>query len=225
MRGIPADSYRLGMTHSTATSVRLPIAAAGRLRTYGLVGTGASIVGAISAVLIIAVDPMVAQERFSYPLDATWYVVAQVFFCLQHLAMLPMFFGLLALGRRRPSRVLRVGTWVALVGQVVLAAVELVALTATHAAVDDSTGTVVGSLYSLPMLMLGAGLVAAGVGAARVRLFDGAGRWVVLGLGVYVFLVLFPAVFGPMVAGRVAIGTWLLMFATLGLLIARRDPT
>jgi hypothetical protein len=42
-----------------------------------------------------------------------------------------------------------------------------------------------------------------------------------LGLGVYVFVVLFPAVFGPMVAGRIAIGVWLLGFAALGLAIRR----
>ena len=40
--------------------------------------------------------------------------------------------------------------------------------------------------------------------------------------GVYVFVVMFPAVFGPMVAGRIAIGVWLLGYAGLGLRGCRR---
>ena len=79
----------------------------------------------------------------------------------------------------------------------------------------------VGGLYSVPMILLGVGPVVAGVGALRAGLFAGPARWLLLGLGVYVFVVMFPAVFGPMVAGRIAIGVWLLGFAALGLAIRR----
>ena len=79
----------------------------------------------------------------------------------------------------------------------------------------------VGGLYGVPMVLLGLGMVVAGVGALRAGLFEGARWWLPLGLGVYVFVVLFPAVFGPMVAGRIAIGVWLLGFAALGLAIRR----
>ena len=187
-----------------------------RLRTYGLVGAVASLVGAACAVAIIAWEPMVAEERFSYPFDATWYVASQSFFALQHVAMLPLFLGLLLLERRHPSRALRIGTWVALVGQLLLTAMELVAITAVDAQLTDSTGQLVGGLYSVPMLLLGVGPIVAGVGALRVDLFDGPARWLLLALGVYVFVVMFPAVFGPMVVGRIAIGVWLLGFAALG---------
>ncbi len=157
-----------------------------------------------------------AEERFSYPFDATWYVVAQSFFALQHIAMLPLFLGLLLLERRHPSRALRIGTWVALVGQLLLTAMELVAITAVDAQLTDSTGQLVGGLYSVPMLLLGVGPIVAGVGALRAGLFDGPARWLLLALGVYVFVVMFPAVFGPMVVGRIAIGVWLLGYAALG---------
>jgi hypothetical protein len=40
-----------------------------------------------------------------------------------------------------------------------------------------------------------------------------------------VFVVMFPAVFGPMVAGRIAIGVWMLMFAALGASLVRADPS
>src|SRR3978361_136490 len=70
---------------------------AARLRAYGLSGAAASGIGAVSAVAIIAWAPMVPESRFSYPFDATWYTAAQSFFALQHLAMLPLFLGLLLL--------------------------------------------------------------------------------------------------------------------------------
>jgi hypothetical protein len=63
--------------------------------------------------------------------------------------------------------------------------------------------------------------VVAGAGAIRAGLFDGAARWLVLALGAYVFVVRFPAVFGPTVAGRLTIAVWLLGFAALGLTQAR----
>jgi hypothetical protein len=146
-----------------------------------------------------------------------------VIFAIQHLAMLPLFLGVLLLERHHPSRALRIGTWIALAGQVVLTVVELVAIAARSGAMDSGIGATVNSLYGLPMVLLGIGLTLAGIGALRVRLFDGIGRWLVLALGVYVFAVLFPAVFGPMVAGRIAIGVWMLLFAALGLLLMRED--
>ena len=51
-----------------------------------------------------------------------------------------------------------------------------------------------------------------------------AGRWLPLIMGGYVFVVMFPAVFGPLVAGRIAIGVWMLMFAALGASLVRADP-
>ena len=190
-----------------------------RLSTYGLVGAAASAVGAALAVVLIAWDPQVADDRFSYPFDATWFATAQVVFAVQHVAMLPLFAGLLLLERRHPSRALRVGTWIALVGQVLLTVMELVAITAADDALETGWGAVVGGLYSVPMILLGVGPVVAGIGALRTGLFAGTSRWLLLGLGVYVFVVMFPAVFGPMIAGRLAIGVWLLGFAALGLAI------
>jgi hypothetical protein len=209
------------MTTSTVTTDQRTIDGDARLRLYGLVGAVASLVGAASAVVLIAWEPMVAEERFSYPFDATWYAVAQTFFAIQHVAMLPLFLGLLVLERRHSSRTLRVGTWIALVGLVLLTVMELVAITAADSLLTDSTGELVGALYSVPMILLGIGPVVAGIAALRVGLFDGPARWLLLALGVYVFVVMFPAVFGPMVAGRIAIGVWLLGYAALGLALRR----
>jgi hypothetical protein len=210
--------YLLAMTAIASTH---PADTTGRLSSYGLVGAVASALGAALAVVLIAWDPQVAADRFSYPFDAAWFTTAQVVFAVQHVAMLPLFAGLLLLERSHPSRALRVGAWIGLVGQVLLTLVELVAITAADDALETGWGAVVGSMYGAPMVLMGVGLVVAGVGAHRVGLFGGAARWLVLALGVYVFVVLFPAVFGPMVAGRIAIGVWMLGFAALGLAMRR----
>jgi hypothetical protein len=217
----PSVSAMTSSVNTADLAARSTTEDAVRLRAYGLIGAAASVVGAASAAAIIAWAPMVPESRFSFPFDATWYTAAQVFFALQHLAMLPLFLGLLLLERRHPSRALRIGTWISLVGQVALAVTELVALTAADALVTDAVSGVVGGLYSVPMLLLGIGSVVAGIGAVRAGLFDGAARWLVLALGVYVFVVLFPAVFGPVVAGRLGIGVWLLGYAALGLVQVR----
>ena len=65
--------------------------------------------------------------------------------------------------------------------------------------------------------------VVAGLGLARQPVLAGAGRWLPLIMGGYVFVVMFPAVFGPLVAGRIAIGVWMLMFAALGASLVRAD--
>ena len=211
-------TYRLAMTTITSTSTA---GTTDRLRTYGLVGAVSSAIGAVLALVILGWDPQVAEDRFSYPFDAGWFATAQVVFTLQHLGMLPLFAGLLLLERSHPSRSFRVGAWLALTGQVLLAIMELVAISAADDALESGWGATVGGLFAVPMVLMGVGLAAAGVGAVRAGLFQGAARWLVLALGVYVFVVLFPAVFGPMVAGRIAIGLWMLGFAVLGLLLRR----
>ena len=203
------------LTRSPATRTN-----ARRLRVSGLVGAASGVLGTAFALAIIFWPPMVGQDRFSYPFDASWFVLAQLLFAVQHVGMLPVFLGVLVLERRRPSRTLRFGTWLALIGQVALTVLELIAISARNGSVASGTGATVGASYAAPMVLLGVGLTIAGVGALRVRLWKGAGRWLLLASGVYVFVVLFPAVFGPLVAGRIAIGVWSLMFAWLGLLLA-----
>ena len=72
------------------------------------------------------------------------------------------------------------------------------------------------------MVVHGVGLVLAGIGLARSRALPGTlGRWVVLVAGIWVFCPVFPAVFAPMAVGRLAIGTWLLVYAGIGLALVR----
>lgn len=82
---------------------------------------------------------------------------------------------------------------------------------------DSARGQLLGTLYGVVTVMIGAGLVIAGVGLARRPVFAGSARWLPLALGVWVFVPLIPALFAPMVMGRLALIGWMILFAALGL--------
>jgi hypothetical protein len=195
-----------------------------RLRTLGLVTVIASVIGALSAATIIAWPAQVTSDWYSYPFTATGYAVAQSFFAVHHLGMLAGLLGLAGLAWASASRLTRVGLVVAILGMAGLTACELFAITAANSRVGTPSADAVDNAYGIPMIVIGVGLVLAGVGLARRPVLPGWGRWVTLVLGIYVFVPLFPAVFGPLVWGRIAIGVWLALFAVLGVALMRADP-
>jgi len=195
-----------------------------RLRTLGLVTVVASLIGAACAVVIIAWPPQVSDQWYSYPFDSTGYTVSQSFFAVHHLGMFAGLYGLaLVAGLGRASRAIKAGLIIATLGMVALTACELFAITAANSQVGTPTADAVDNSYGVPMILIGTGLVVAGIGLARRHVLPGWGRWVTLALGIYVFVPMFPAVFGPMVLGRMAIGVWLLMFAALGVALMREE--
>ncbi len=192
-----------------------------RLRTLGLVTVAASLIGAACAAAILAWPPQVGDEWYSYPFDPAGYAVAQSFFAVHHLGILAGLYGLGRLAWPGGSRTTRAGLIVAAVGLVALTACELFAITAADARVGSPAADAVDAAYSVPMILIGLGLVLAGAGLARRPVLPGWGRWITLALGIYVFLPLFPAVFGPAALGRIAIGVWFLLFAGLGVALTR----
>jgi hypothetical protein len=139
-----------------------PVGAASRprtrrldVRTAGTITIAGSALGIAFAAAILLTPPMVPSTRFSYPFDATWFVVAQLLFAVQHLAMIA-----------------------------------------------------------------GVGFVLAGWVVARRRLLTW-GRWLPFAFGVWVFVILMPALFGPLVAGRLALDGWLALYVLLGVALRR----
>jgi len=192
-----------------------------RLRTLGWVGLVGGLLGALSAGVVLAWPATITPDRYSYPFGAASYTVAQIFFAVQHLTLLAVVAGLGLRARHFRSPLLRVGLVLASLGLLGLTACEVFALTATHASTTSATAAAVNNSFGAPTAVIGLGLVLAGIAAARGRLLPGLARWLPLVLGGYVFVVLFPAVFGPQVAGRLAIGAWMVLFAALGLALAR----
>ena len=172
---------------------------------------------------MLAVPPMVGPDRFSYPFSPGWHIVAEVFFALQHLTLLAGVVGLAAYCGRYGSRLVRAGLVVTGLGVVTLVGCEVLAATAAYEPSDSPWAMTVGSSYGVAMLLIGVGLVIAGLVIARRRMLTGWARWITLATGGYVFVILFPAVFGPNVAGRLAIGGWMLAWAAVGWAVARAE--
>ena len=139
----------------------------GRIRTLGLVCAVGGLLGAASVVPMLAVPPMVGPDRFSYPFSAGWHIVAEVFFALQHLTLLAGVVGLAAYCSRYGSRLVRAGLVVAGLGVLTLVSCEVLAATAAYEPSDSAWAMTVGSLYGVAMLLIGVGLVIAGLVIAR----------------------------------------------------------
>ncbi|HEY2224072.1 hypothetical protein [Actinomycetospora sp.] len=182
----------------------------------GRIGFWGGIVGAVqAAVVLIALlvaDPADAF-RFSYPFTPGVYSIAEVTFAAQHVTLI---IGVLALaGVVRTSRLGRYGLLGAAVGLALLTLMELFAITVADAAADDPRAELVSSLYGIPTVITGIALVVGGIGIARSGVLAGWSRWIVLATGAFVFVALIPALVGPDIAGRIAIGVWMLLFAAL----------
>jgi len=158
-----------------------------------------------------------------YPFTAGWHIAAEVFFALQHLTLLAGVVGLAAYCGRYGSRLVRAGLVVTGLGVLTLVGCEVLAATAAYEPSDSPWAMTVGSLYGVAMLLMGVGLLIAGLVIARRRMLTGWARWITLATGGYVFVILFPAVFGPNVAGRLAIGGWMLAWAAVGWAVARAE--
>jgi hypothetical protein len=218
-------TLRRGSRAMTTAPGSNAVVARSRLHVLGVTTVVAAILGAASAIVIITWPDQVSDQHYSYPFNATSYAAAQSWFALQHLGLLAGLYGLARLAWSRSSRLTRAGLALTLVGMVGLTVCELFAISAAHALVDTSRANAVDNSYGVPMVAIGLGLVIAGLGLARRPVLAGAGRWLPLIMGGYVFVVMFPAVFGPLVAGRIAIGVWMLMFAALGASLVRADPS
>jgi hypothetical protein len=196
-----------------------------RVRLGGRVGFWGGIVGVVqAAVLLVALllaDPAGAS-RFSHPFDPGVRTVAQLTFAAQHVALVV---GILALAVVvRASRTGRWGLLAAAVGLALLAVMELVAISAAGAGVDDPRAQLVSSLYGIPTVITGVALVVAGIGIARSGVLTGWRRWIVLITGAFVFVGLIPALMGSDLAGRVGIGVWMLLFAACGQAVEPAPP-
>ena len=190
------------------------------VRRAGVWCLGAGLVGAVQAIVLLAWPAKVPDDRYSYPFAGFGFVVAQTSFFLQHLPLVAGVAVLLWLPAVRDSRTARFATATAAVGLVLLTVLELVTIVAHDATTDSSLATLVNNLYGPPVILIGAGLLVAGI----ALLLQGTAGWVdarwmptlVLVLGVYVFVPLTPAIMGSFTAGRLGIGGWMLLFAVLG---------
>ena len=208
-----------------STITRTPTTTSRSVRRAGVWCLGAGLVGAAQAIILLAWSPQVSDDRYSYPFTGFGFVVAQASFFLQHLPLVVGVVALMWLPATRASRTARIATGAAAVGLMLLTAMELITIVAYDAATDSSLATLINNLYGPPVILIGAGLIVAGIALLRQGTARwGGARWVpalVLLLGVYVFVPLTPAIMGTFTAGRLGIGGWMLLFALLGFGLTR----
>ena len=209
------------------TTTLTPVSTARRVRRAGAWCLGGGILGIAEVLVTLAWSPQVSEERFSYPFDAFWFVIAELSYAFQHVLLVAGGVALLWLPTVRASRAAQIATRVAVAGLVLLVVAELSTLSLYDAATDSTLATVIATSFMLPTLLIGVGLTVAGVALVRQGAAGGAGaRWLpaaVLAPGVYTFVVLIPAINGPDVIARLGIGGWMLLFAVLGYVLTRLE--
>jgi hypothetical protein len=178
-------------------------------------------IGIASGLYTGFISPRVGTDRYSYPYAPTGYVVSQVVFALNHVMLLA---GIVALVRVAPAsgRSWRAGIRITVAGLVLLTACELWGLAYTHSATAATGPGVLGAAYGVATLLIGAGLILIGAAVIRERQWRGWRRVTPLIGGIAVFVIVLPGVFGPFLAGRLAITAWMFFWAVLGVALTAR---
>lgn len=187
------------------------------VRSLGGVCLWAGLLGAASGIALAVVPPAVADDRYSYPMTAAVFAAAQCWFALQHLGL---WAGIVGLGRSA-AQAPRGAVRLAAAGMLLLAATELAAIAAAGSAYPGPGTGLLDALYGISTIAVGVGLAWAGVVVARRGGWTGSTRWLPLALGIWVFVPMFPAMFGGFLAGRLAITFWMVLFALLGWALGR----
>lgn len=192
-------------------------------RSGSLALIAAGLFGPVSAIFLSVVPPAVAEERFSYPLDAGGFTAIQILFFVHHLALAWGLWAVWRSGAAGGGRLATIGGVGSVVSMVLLAGQELVAISAAHASYPSTTADTVGGVYGVISIVNGLALIVFGVAVLRARRWTGWARWLPLVLGVFVIFPLTPAIFGPFVLARLTIGVWVLLFAALGWALSREQ--
>lgn len=193
-----------------------------RLRVAGIVCLVAGLLGAASGVFLAVVEPSVDDGRFSYPLTARGFVAIQIWFVIQHLGLLAGQVAVWTSGAAGRGRLARAGHLLATGGMVVLALMEAVATAAADSAYPSPRTDLLDIGYGISSTAIGVGLVLLGVAVVRTHAWTDRGRWLPLFVGVWTFVVVFPAMMSGFLGARLGISSWMLCYAALGWYLSRR---
>jgi hypothetical protein len=147
----------------------------------------------------------------------TGFLVAQTVFFVHHLGFV---FLLCAHAASKPfgnGRLARGGAWLAVVGMVGLTLAELNAMRYADWDFQKANESAMGAVYGISCNLIGLGMLIAGVGVIRARVWTRWRRWMPLVVGIATFVELMSGMFGGFVIARLAIATWMLLLGALGM--------
>lgn len=186
------------------------------LSRAGLIGLATGVLGALSALVLLFWPPQIAEGPVSYPFTSTGFLIAQAWFFVHHFGLIVALLALAVSGAIGNGRFARGGARLAIIGMVLLTCTELLAMRYAEWDNDTANAGLMGTSYGIASTVVGVGMIVAGVGVLRAGVWSGWRRWTPLAIGVTVFAVLTPGMFGGFVMARLAIGFWMLTFAALG---------
>jgi hypothetical protein len=193
-----------------------------RIRSVGRLTAISGLAGTALSLMIIAWPDQVPDTRWSFPFAEGSYIGAQVLFALQHALLVPGLVVVSRLARSTAGRVTRVGLVLTIVFTAISSVIELAAIAGAGVSATSATADALGMAYGVMTLGVGVGFILAGIAFVRRPVLPGAiGRWVYLAIGVWTFFPMLPSLFMPLVWGRIAIGTWYLMYAGIGFALIR----
>ena len=187
----------------------------------GAVCLAAGLIGAVASIYLAMISP-VGADRFTFPHGAPEFTGLQMVIALLRVGLI---FGLLGLwwsGAVPMTRIARFGRYIALVMMAVLTVTEGLAVSVPRTPLDG-TPPVFGVIYGAYTIVLGVAMLAEGLGVARGGVWQGWKRWLPLSLGVWLLVVVLPALALSFDAARWAMSAWLLLFALLGFVLTRED--
>ena len=142
----------------------------------------------------VRASTLVSDDMFSYPWTSAELVAVSLAEAVAFALGLVGLAGLRASGVAGSTRAARVGLGVALAGSALFVVAELASISVRDQQLDEGAAGAVGGVFGLATLLLGAGLVAAGVAARRARLWEGwrptallaCGLWTLAMLGIVI---------------------------------------
>ena len=186
------------------------------VKTAGLLCLVGALIGVIGALVTAFIPPAVSFDRYSYPYTPAGFRLAQLVFMLNHVLLLIGILGLARSGAAGSGLLGRIGLWISAIGMATLTLCEVGAMTLATSPYPSPRTDFMDMAFGVASILIGVGLILAGVAVARARKWGGWQRFVTLICGTAVFVIVIPGVFGSFMAGRLALVVWMLIFAALG---------
>ena len=195
------------------------------VKLAGLLCIAGALIAMAANALSAQADPAVAEDIISYPLSPGVFVVAQILFALTQAMMLMGVLGLVrahAIGR---TRLATIGAWLAVIGIGLTVPGELGLGIIASSETDSTSAMIVSTFFGLATFLGSLGLILAGIGAIRARVWTGWRRFTPLLAGGYYFVVLLPVFIAVGVGNLWAITGWNICFILLGLALLHHAST